>query len=120
MSKKQLFDTAKKQETAILIGMINQHQDEKKLKEYMDELAFLTETAGAIPVKRFTQKMDKPDSATFLGSGKINEIKNYIKENEINIAIFDDELSPSQLRNLEKETGKKIMDRSDLIAIGYL
>ncbi len=115
MSKKQLFDTAKKQETAILIGMINQHQDEKKVKEYMDELAFLTETAGAIPVKRFTQKMDKPDSATFLGSGKINEIKIFIKENEINIAIFDDELSPSQLRNIEKILECRILDRSNLI-----
>lgn len=115
MSKKQLFDTAKKQETAILIGMINQHQDEKKVREYMDELAFLTETAGAIPVKRFTQKMDKPDSATFLGSGKINEIKIFIKENEINIAIFDDELSPSQLRNIEKILECRILDRSNLI-----
>ena len=115
MSKKQLFDTAKKQEKAILIGMINQHQDEKKVKEYMDELAFLTETAGAIPVKRFTQKMDKPDSATFLGSGKINEIKIFIKENEINIAIFDDELSPSQLRNIEKILECRILDRSNLI-----
>ncbi len=115
MSKKQLFDTAKKQETAILIGMINQHQNEQKVREYMDELAFLTETAGAIPVKRFTQKMDKPDSATFLGSGKINEIKIFIKENEINIAIFDDELSPSQLRNIEKILECRILDRSNLI-----
>ncbi len=115
MSKKQLFDTAKKQETAILIGLINQHQNEEKVKEYMDELAFLTETAGALPVKRFTQKMDKPDSATFLGSGKINEIKNYIKENEINLAIFDDELSPSQLRNIEKILECRILDRNNLI-----
>ncbi|MCG3167922.1 MAG: GTPase HflX [Bacteroidia bacterium] len=115
MSKKQLFDTAKKQEKAVLIGLINQHQNEQKVKEYMDELAFLTETAGALPVKRFTQKMDKPDSATFLGSGKINEIKLYIKENEINIAIFDDELSPSQLRNIEKILECRILDRSNLI-----
>jgi len=115
MSKKQLIETAKKQETAILIGLINQQQDEKKVKEYLDELAFLTETAGALPVKRFTQKLIKPDAATFLGSGKINEIKNYIKENEINIAIFDDELSPSQLRNIEKILECRILDRNNLI-----
>lgn len=115
MSKKALIDTAKKQETAVLIGMINQHQDEKKVTEYLDELAFLTETAGALPVKRFTQKMDKPDASTFLGSGKINEIKNYIKENEINLAIFDDELSPSQLRNVEKILECRILDRNNLI-----
>lgn len=115
MSRKQLIDTAKKQDRAVLIGLINREQDEKKVKEYLDELAFLTETAGAIPVKRFTQKLEKPDTATFLGSGKTEEIKNYIKENDINLAIFDDELSPSQLRNIEKLFGCRILDRNNLI-----
>lgn len=115
MSKKGLIETAKKQETAVLIGLINQYQNEEKIQEYLDELAFLAETAGALPVKRFTQKLDKPDTTTFLGSGKINEIKNYIKENNIGIAIFDDELSPSQLRNIEKILECRILDRSNLI-----
>ena len=85
------------------------------LTEYLDELAFLTETAGAIPVIRFTQKLDRPDSKTFIGSGKLNEIIEYIKENDIDLLIFDDELSPSQQRNLEKVAGCKVMDRNTLI-----
>jgi GTP-binding protein HflX len=85
------------------------------LTEYLDELAFLAETAGAIPVIRFTQKLDRPDSKTFIGSGKLNEIIEYIKENEIDLLIFDDELSPSQQRNLEKVVGCKVMDRNTLI-----
>jgi GTP-binding protein HflX len=85
------------------------------LTEYLDELAFLAETAGAIPVIRFTQKLDRPDSKTFIGSGKLNEIIEYIKENEIDLLIFDDELSPSQQRNLEKVAGCKVMDRNTLI-----
>ena len=85
------------------------------LTEYLDELAFLAETAGAIPVIRFTQKLDRPDSKTFIGSGKLNEIIEYIKENDIDLLIFDDELSPSQQRNLEKVAGCKVMDRNTLI-----
>jgi GTPase len=85
------------------------------LTEYLDELAFLAETAGAIPVIRFTQKLDRPDSKTFIGSGKLNEIIEYIKENDIDLLIFDDELSPSQQRNLEKVVGCKVMDRNTLI-----
>lgn len=85
------------------------------LTEYLDELAFLAETAGAIPVIRFTQKLDRPDSKTFIGSGKLNEIIEYIKENDIDLLIFDDELSPSQQRNLEKVIGCKVMDRNTLI-----
>jgi GTP-binding protein HflX len=85
------------------------------LTEYLDELAFLAETAGAIPIIRFTQKLDRPDSKTFIGSGKLNEIIEYIKENEIDLLIFDDELSPSQQRNLEKVAGCKVMDRNTLI-----
>ena len=90
-------------ERAVLVGLVTRNQSEELLDEYLDELAFLTETAGAIPVKRFTQKLDRPDSKTFLGSGKLNQIVEYIVANEIDLLIFDDELSPSQLRNIEKE-----------------
>ena len=102
-------------EKAVLIGLILQNQDEELVKEYLDELAFLTETAGAKPVKRFTQKLDKPDPKTFIGSGKIQQIKEFVEENEANLAIFDDELTPSQLRNIEKILECKILDRSGLI-----
>jgi GTP-binding protein HflX len=85
------------------------------LTEYLDELEFLAETAGAIPVKRFTQKLDHPDSKTFMGSGKLNEIIEFIKAEDIDLLIFDDELSPSQQRNLEKIAGCKVMDRNTLI-----
>ena len=90
-------------EKAVLVGLITQHQDEEKLTEYLDELEFLAFTAGATVEKRFTQKLSQPDSRTFVGSGKAEEIKNFVKENEIGTVIFDDELSPSQLKNLEKE-----------------
>ena len=82
------------------------------LTEYLDELEFLAETAGAIPVKRFTQKLDHPDSKTFMGSGKLNDIVEFIKAEDIDLLIFDDELSPSQQRNLEKIAGCKVMDRN--------
>ena len=88
-------------ETAILIGVITQFQDEKRSKEYLDELSFLAETAGAKPVKRFTQKMAKPNPRTFIGSGKIKEIADFTQANNIDIIIFDDELTPSQQRNIE-------------------
>jgi len=103
-------------ETAVLVGVITQIQDEKKSKEYLDELAFLVQTAGATPVLRFTQKLAKPNPKTFIGSGKINEILDYVKENDVDIVIFDDELSPSQLRNIETIFGeRKILDRTNLI-----
>jgi len=103
-------------EKAVLVGIITQLQNEKKSKEYLDELAFLVETAGATPVKRFTQKMAKTDPKTFIGSGKINEIAHFVKENEIDIIIFDDELSPSQQRNIEEVFGdRKVLDRTNLI-----
>lgn len=116
-----MFDTAKKQETAILVGLINRIQDDEKIVEYLDELEFLAETAGAKVLKRYTQRLDHPDPATFLGSGKLNEIKNYVSENNVDIVIFDDELSPAQQRNLEKavNTDKKqkvkVLDRTTLI-----
>lgn len=85
------------------------------LDEYLDELAFLAETAGALPVKRFTQKLDHPDARTFMGSGKLNEVIEYIKAESVDLLIFDDELSPSQLRNIEKLAGIKVLDRNSLI-----
>lgn len=102
-------------EKVVLVGIINREQDEEKLKEYLDELEFLTYTAGGEVAKRFTQKMDKPDPKTFLGSGKINEIKIYIEENDIGTAIFDDELSPAQQKNIERVLNVKILDRTNLI-----
>ncbi len=105
-----------KDELAILVGVITQDQNEKQVEEYLDELAFLAETAGAITVKRFTQKLSNPHPKTFVGTGKLQEIITYIKENDIQLVIFDDELSPSQTRNIEnalKET--KVLDRSNLI-----
>ncbi|PQL94167.1 GTPase HflX [Apibacter adventoris] len=102
-------------ENAILVGLITQNQDEEKLMEYMDELEFLTETAGAKAIKRFTQKLDQPNPRTFVGTGKLEEIINFAQENEIDTIIFDDELTPSQLKNLEKEIDRKIIDRTNLI-----
>jgi GTP-binding protein HflX len=103
-------------EKAVLIGIITQFQNEKRSKEYLDELAFLVETAGATPVKRFTQKMAKTNPKTFIGSGKIKEIALFVQENDIDIIIFDDELSPSQLRNIEEVFGdRKVLDRTNLI-----
>ena len=95
-------------EKAVLVGLITQNQNEEKLIEYLDELEFLAFTAGATVEKRFTQKLTQPDSKTFVGSGKALEIKEYVKENEIGTVIFDDELSPSQLKNLEREMEVKI------------
>lgn len=102
-------------ESAVLIGIIHQFQSEEKVKEYLDELEFLADTAGADSVKRFTQKLDKPNPKTFIGSGKISDIALYIKQHNIDIAIFDDELSPSQLKNVEKIFGCKVLDRTNLI-----
>ena len=102
-------------EKAVLVGLITKDQDEEKLREYMDELEFLAYTAGATVEQRFTQKMSQPDSRTIVGSGKAEEIRDYIKEHEIGTVIFDDELSPSQLKNLERELEVKILDRTNLI-----
>lgn len=102
-------------ETAALVGLISGRQDETNVNETLDELEFLFETAGGLPVKRFVQKLDKPDTRTFVGSGKINEIKSYIKAENIGTVVFDDELSSSQLRNIEKELDCKVIDRTALI-----
>ncbi|WP_028121669.1 GTPase HflX [Epilithonimonas tenax] len=102
-------------EKAILVGLITQNQSEDKLIEYMDELEFLAFTAGATVAKRFTQRLTQPDSKTFVGKGKMEEIRDYAKENGIGTVIFDDELSPSQLKNLEREMEVKILDRTNLI-----
>ena len=102
-------------EKAVLIGIITQHQDEKQSEEYLDELEFLTLTAGGIAVKRFVQKLDKPNPKTFLGTGKLEEVRAYIESHNIGTAIFDDELSPAQLRNIENFLNCKILDRTNLI-----
>ncbi len=108
-------ETKKAQEKAVLVGIITKNQDEKKAKEYLDELRFLTETAGAIPLKQFTQKLESSNPKTFIGKGKLEEIKEYCEAMEIDIVIFDDELTPSQLRNLERELDCRILDRTNLI-----
>jgi GTP-binding protein HflX len=102
-------------EKAVLVGVITQNQDDAQLKEYLDELSFLAETAGAVEVKRFTQKVAHPDPKTFVGKGKLEEILKYIQENEVHVVIFDDELSPSQARNIERVIEIKVLDRSSLI-----
>jgi GTP-binding protein HflX len=105
-----------KEENAILVGLIQKDQKEQQITEYLDELAFLAETAGAKTIKRFTQKLSHPDSKTFLGKGKLEEIKNYIiARGDIDLVIFDDELTGAQIINIEKAVGKKVIDRSDLI-----
>lgn len=110
-----MIETQRQIERAILIGINFPGQDERETNDYIDELSFLTETAGAVPLKRFIQKLDTPDPKTFTGSGKISEIAKYVTENSIDIAIFDDELSPSQIRNIEKALGCRILDRTNLI-----
>ena len=102
-------------ETAVLIGIINQYQDEEKSKEYLDELEFLTYTAGGEVLKRFQQKLDKPNPKTFIGSGKIEDVRDYVQANEVGTAIFDDELSPTQQKNIEKILKCKVVDRTYLI-----
>ena len=110
-----MIDTAKTQETAVLVGLINQNQDERQAREYLDELEFLADTAGARVEKQFFQRLDVPNSATFVGSGKLEEINNFIKIHEIDTVIFDDELSPTQLRNIERTLECKVLDRTNLI-----
>ncbi len=102
-------------ETAVLVGLVHKLQTEEQVNEYLDELAFLAETAGAQTIKRFTQKLPHPDSKTFVGKGKLEEIKQYVQLKGINLVIFDDELTGSQISNIEKELNVKTIDRSDLI-----
>ncbi|MHA7099915.1 GTP-binding protein HflX [Roseivirga pacifica] len=102
-------------ETAVMVALINKEQPEEKVVEYLDELAFLAKTLGLDVVKSFTQRLDKPDVRSFVGSGKLEEIQTYIKAEDIKVIIFDDDLSPSQLRNLERDLKVKIYDRSLLI-----
>lgn len=102
-------------ERVVLVGLITQQQNETKSKEYLKELAFLAETAGAIVIKKFYQRVELPNTKTYVGKGKLLEIKNFIKEQEINLVIFDDELSPSQLRNIENTLEAKALDRTSLI-----
>jgi GTP-binding protein HflX len=110
-----LISTAPITERVILVGLITRFQDAEKVNEYLDELAFLSETAGAATVKRFIQRLDSPDTRTFVGKGKLEEIIAYIKANDIQIAIFDDELTPSQLKNIERVIGCRVLDRTTLI-----
>src|SRR5215831_16816073 len=102
-------------ERAVLVGLVHKDQTEHQVQEYLDELAFLAETAGATTVKRFTQKLQHPDSRTFIGKGKLEEIKNYIQGKNVRVLIFDDELNGSQITNIEKAVDVKTIDRSDLI-----
>jgi len=115
MGKQKFYDTAIKQERAVLVGVVTPGEKEEQTKEYLDELAFLVDTAGGQVEKVFTQKMLKPERATFVGTGKLEEIKAYVKSEEIDTVVFDDELSPSQLRNIDRELGVKVLDRSNLI-----
>jgi GTP-binding protein HflX len=105
----------KGEETAVLVGLIQKEQTQEQVYEYLDELAFLAETAGAQTVRKFTQKLPHPDSRTFVGKGKLEEIKTYVNGKKIDLVIFDDELTGSQITNIEKELGVKTIDRSDLI-----
>lgn len=114
--------TIRERERAVLVGVIHQYQDEETLREYMDELEFLVDTAGGVSVKRFTQKLDRPNAGTFIGPGKIIELQQYVEENEIDMVVFDDELTPSQLKNIERifnpveyDKNVKILDRTNLI-----
>ncbi len=103
------------EEKAVLVGLVQKEQTEQQVQEYLDELAFLAETAGAVTVKRFTQKLQHPDSRTFVGKGKLKEIGDYVNGRDIRIVIFDDELTGAQINNIEKEIDVKVIDRSDLI-----
>ncbi len=109
------YITNGKPERVILVGIINHEQGEHEVAEYLQELAFLTETAGAEPLKQFTQKLETANPRTFVGSGKLEEIRNFIETNGIDAVIFDDELTPSQLRNIEHELNVRILDRTNLI-----
>ena len=105
----------RKEEKAVLVGLIQKEVTPDQVTEYLDELAFLAETAGAVAVNRFTQRLPHPDSRTFVGKGKLEEIKQYVASKDINVVIFDDELTGSQISNIEKEVKCRVIDRSDLI-----
>jgi GTP-binding protein HflX len=113
--KQKFYDTAVKQEKVVLVGVITPNETEAQEKEYLDELEFLVATAGGLTVKTFTQKLQRPERSTFVGTGKLEEIREYVAAEEIDIVVFDDELTPSQLRNIERELQVKILDRSNLI-----
>ncbi len=115
MARFKIYDTAVKPETAVLVSVITPDVSDETAKEYLEELEFLVTTAGGVTKGIFTQKLAFPDRATFVGSGKLDEIKEFIQAEEIDIVVFDDELSPSQLRNIEKYFGIKVLDRSNLI-----
>lgn len=110
-----MIDTRPVPEKAVLVGIINQQQTEKEALEYLKELEFLADTAGAEVIKIYTQKLEFPHPKTFVGSGKLDEIKRFVEDNEPDIIIFDDELSPTQLRNIERHLNKRILDRTNLI-----
>ena len=110
-----MINLAPAAETAVLVGLISSQQDEATAKEYIDELEFLADTAGAVVVKKFFQRLDVSNPRTFVGEGKLFEIAEFIKENEVTLAIFDDELTPSQLKNIEKRTNCQVLDRTNLI-----
>lgn len=115
MPRQKFFDTAVKPEKAALVGIIPPGETEEKTREYLEELKFLVDTAGGETAGSFTQRMQRPDRATFVGTGKLEEISAFVKAEEIDMVVFDDELSPSQLRNIENELQVKILDRSNLI-----
>ena len=115
MARQKFYDTGIKAERAVLVGIVTPGQTEMQTREYLEELQFLVMTAGGETIKTFTQRMQRPDRATFVGTGKLEEINAYVKAEEIDIVVFDDELSPSQLRNIENELQLKILDRSNLI-----
>jgi len=109
------YSTRAEKERAIIIGIATREQDPDQVEEFLDELAFLVDTAGAIPAGRFVQKMEVPNSRTYIGKGKLDQIREYVQTHEIDIAIFDDELSASQLRNIEEELNVRVLDRTNLI-----
>ena len=111
----EIFSSDGEMEPAVLVGLVTPEQNEQKANEYLDELAFLAKTAGAEPVRKFTQRLDYSNPVTFVGTGKLQEIKDYIAEHEIGLVIFDDELSPKQLKNIEQQLQVKILDRTSLI-----
>ena len=117
--KRKPLSTAKPAETCVLIGLATRHQRREQLEEYLEELAFLAETAKAERQRTFIQSLDKPDVRTFVGSGKLQEIKEYVEEEDIDMIIFDDELSPIQLRNIEKESPERKV-RPDQLDFGHL
>src|SRR5574344_2376665 len=110
-----MADIYEDKDKAVIVGICTPACPMDKTEQYLDELAFLIDTANGVAVKSFIQKLQYPDSRTFVGSGKLQEIKDYIKENDIEFVVFDDELSPAQLRNIEKELEAHILDRTSII-----